>query len=113
ARYGEHQPNSYLLPLSVDGLIVVASVSLVELSGRVRAALERDTTAVEQPAATPTGTRLAEPIIARPASDAALTMDTDVQCNAARGHADRSRSWPCAVPARGAGRPRRPAPARR
>jgi hypothetical protein len=40
SRYGEHQPNPYLLPLSVDGLIVVASVSLVELSGRVRAALE-------------------------------------------------------------------------
>jgi hypothetical protein len=41
SRYGEHQPNPYLLPLSVDGLIVVASVSLVELSGRVRAALDR------------------------------------------------------------------------
>jgi hypothetical protein len=41
SRYGEHQPNPYLLPLSVDGLIVVASVSLVELSGRVRAALEQ------------------------------------------------------------------------
>src|SRR6266540_51230 len=40
AHYGEHQPNPYLLPLSVDGLIVVASVSLVELSGRVRAALD-------------------------------------------------------------------------
>jgi Protein of unknown function (DUF2637) len=40
SRYGEHQPNPYLLPLSVDGLIVVASVSLVELSGRLRAALD-------------------------------------------------------------------------
>jgi hypothetical protein len=37
SRYGEHQPNPYLLPISVDGLIVVASVSLVELAGRVRA----------------------------------------------------------------------------
>jgi hypothetical protein len=36
ARYGEHPPNPYLLPISVDGLIVVASVSLVELAGRVR-----------------------------------------------------------------------------
>jgi len=44
ARYGEHQPNPYLLPISVDGLIVVASVSLVELAGRVRAA--RDASAV-------------------------------------------------------------------
>jgi hypothetical protein len=48
SRYGEHQPNPYLLPLSVDGMIVVASVSLVELSGRVRAALE--TVALEQAA---------------------------------------------------------------
>lgn len=37
ARYGEHPPNPYLLPISVDGLIVVASVSLVELAGRIRA----------------------------------------------------------------------------
>ncbi|GAA0569486.1 hypothetical protein GCM10010172_62320 [Paractinoplanes ferrugineus] len=36
AEFGEHQPNPYLLPVSVDGLIVVASVSLVELAGRVR-----------------------------------------------------------------------------
>lgn len=35
-RYGETQTSSYLLPISVDGLIVVASVSLVELGGRVR-----------------------------------------------------------------------------
>ena len=39
-RYGEQQPNPYLLPISVDGLIVVASVSLVELAGRVRAVRE-------------------------------------------------------------------------
>src|SRR5438309_2388554 len=43
SRYGEHPPNPYLLPLSVDGLIVVASVSLVELSGRIRAALDQHT----------------------------------------------------------------------
>ncbi|GAA1811482.1 DUF2637 domain-containing protein [Planosporangium flavigriseum] len=36
ARYGETGPSPYLLPLSVDGLIVVASVSLVELAGRIR-----------------------------------------------------------------------------
>lgn len=34
ARYGETGTVPYLLPLSVDGLIVVASVSLVELAGR-------------------------------------------------------------------------------
>jgi Protein of unknown function (DUF2637) len=38
ARYGEAGAAPYLLPLSVDGLVVVASVSLVELAGRIRAA---------------------------------------------------------------------------
>jgi hypothetical protein len=36
-RYGESADVAYLLPLSVDGLVVVASVSLVELSGNIRA----------------------------------------------------------------------------
>ncbi|HZO66241.1 MAG TPA: RRQRL motif-containing zinc-binding protein [Kribbellaceae bacterium] len=36
ARYGETGPSPYLLPISVDGLIVVASISLVELAGRIR-----------------------------------------------------------------------------
>ena len=35
-RYGETAVSAYLLPISVDGLIVVASVSLVELAGRIR-----------------------------------------------------------------------------
>ncbi len=35
ARYGETGASPYLLPLSVDGLIVVASVCLVELAGRI------------------------------------------------------------------------------
>ena len=35
ARYGEVGASPYLLPLSVDGLVVVASISLVELSGRL------------------------------------------------------------------------------
>src|SRR5262249_38654644 len=34
--YGESASSSYLLPVSVDGLIVVASVSLVEIAGRIR-----------------------------------------------------------------------------
>jgi hypothetical protein len=41
ARYGETGASPYLLPLSVDGLIVVASICLVELGGRI-AALEKD-----------------------------------------------------------------------
>jgi hypothetical protein len=35
SRYGETGASAYLLPLSVDGLIVVASICLVELSGQV------------------------------------------------------------------------------
>ncbi|HET8657883.1 MAG TPA: DUF2637 domain-containing protein [Micromonosporaceae bacterium] len=36
SRYGETGASPYLLPLSVDGLIIVASISLVELAGRIR-----------------------------------------------------------------------------
>lgn len=35
-RYGETGASPYLLPVSVDGLIVVASISLVELAARIR-----------------------------------------------------------------------------
>jgi hypothetical protein len=35
ARYGETGASPYLLPLSVDGLVVVASICLVELGGRI------------------------------------------------------------------------------
>lgn len=35
ARYGETGASPYLLPLSVDGLIIVASICLVELGGRI------------------------------------------------------------------------------
>ncbi|MDQ0367573.1 DUF2637 domain-containing protein [Catenuloplanes indicus] len=37
ARYGEEGAAPYLIPISVDGLVVVASVCLVELSGRIQA----------------------------------------------------------------------------
>jgi hypothetical protein len=36
SRWGESGSSAYLLPLTVDGLIVVASVSLVELAGKIR-----------------------------------------------------------------------------
>ncbi len=49
ARYGETGTVPYLLPLSVDGLIIVASVSLVELGARLR-----DTTPSPAPAAAST-----------------------------------------------------------
>ncbi len=35
-KFGETPISAFLLPISVDGLIVVASVSLVELAGRIR-----------------------------------------------------------------------------
>ncbi|WP_019901594.1 DUF2637 domain-containing protein [Salinispora arenicola] len=37
SRYGETNGSQYLLPLSVDGLVIVASICLVELSGRIAA----------------------------------------------------------------------------
>lgn len=49
SRYGETGASPYLLPLSVDGLVVVASICLVELAGRIRDALGTHT--VTQPAA--------------------------------------------------------------
>lgn len=42
AHYGETGASPYLMPISVDGLVVVASVSLVELAGRIRQAEQPD-----------------------------------------------------------------------
>ncbi|MFY1656106.1 DUF2637 domain-containing protein [Micromonospora sp. WMMD1274] len=51
ARYGEIDAGaSYLLPISVDGLVVVASISLVEITGRIRASTSRPTP-TQQPTA--------------------------------------------------------------
>ncbi|WP_411267347.1 DUF2637 domain-containing protein [Actinoplanes sp. KI2] len=50
ARYGETGASPYLLPLSVDGLIVVASICLVELGGRI-ASLENPADPVADPVA--------------------------------------------------------------
>ncbi|PGH46014.1 hypothetical protein COO58_17545 [Micromonospora sp. WMMA1996] len=41
SRYGETNGSQYLLPLSVDGLVVVASICLVELGGRISGAVKR------------------------------------------------------------------------
>lgn len=68
SRYGEHGVAAFLLPISVDGLVVVASVSLVELSGRLHA-----TTAPPVPTSTartaPSGP-VASPQVASPAPTA-------------------------------------------
>lgn len=57
-RYGETGASAYLLPFSVDGLIVVASVSLVEIGGRIRAMTESAAVAITTPQAAP----LANPV---------------------------------------------------
>jgi hypothetical protein len=48
ARYGETGPSPYLLPLSVDGLIIVASICLVELAGQIRTAEASQTAEADQ-----------------------------------------------------------------
>ncbi|OHV44904.1 DUF2637 domain-containing protein [Pseudofrankia sp. BMG5.36] len=50
ARYGETAISAHLLPLSVDGLVVVASIALLETGGRIRAELDNT-----QPAPSPAG----------------------------------------------------------
>jgi hypothetical protein len=47
ARYGETGASPYLLPLSVDGLIIVASICLVELGGRISSIQTQHATAAE------------------------------------------------------------------
>jgi hypothetical protein len=57
ARYGETGLSAYLLPISVDGLIIVASISLVELSARLQ--LTQPTSSATPPA--PQAVRAAPP----------------------------------------------------
>jgi uncharacterized protein DUF2637 len=72
ARYGETGASAYLLPLSVDGLIIVASICLVELGGQITT-LEteaRQTAATADAAAGDTPALTARPAGAAPASAA-------------------------------------------
>ncbi|WKU03406.1 DUF2637 domain-containing protein [Micromonospora sp. HUAS LYJ1] len=65
ARYGENGFGAaYLLPLSVDGLVIVASVSLVEISAHIRAteAPEPSTPAAAAQAAVPPAITAEEPV---------------------------------------------------
>jgi hypothetical protein len=61
ARYGETGASAFLLPLSVDGLVIVASVSLVEIAGRISAAAPRHQPAQDAPASPATVT-VAKPV---------------------------------------------------
>ncbi|MEV4465133.1 DUF2637 domain-containing protein [Micromonospora echinofusca] len=71
-RYGETQAGaSYLLPISVDGLVLVASVSLVELTGRIRAtaptpAARSDTTPAATSTTSPAAATAADDTVAQP-----------------------------------------------
>ncbi|MFF5297246.1 DUF2637 domain-containing protein [Paractinoplanes globisporus] len=64
ARYGETGASPYLLPFSVDGLIVAASISLVEIGGRIRA--------LSEPAEDVTPAVRIAPIVAEPVIPAPL-----------------------------------------
>lgn len=68
-RFGETEISAYLLPISVDGLIVVASVSLVELAGRIRT-LETTST---NPQPTPPAPATPAPVTSAAAIPAAAT----------------------------------------
>ena len=67
SRYGEVGAAQYLIPLSVDGLVVVASVCLVELAGRIQLAAEVAVTTADIPADITPDTEPANP---KPAASA-------------------------------------------
>jgi hypothetical protein len=70
SRYGETDASPYLLPISVDGLIVVASISLVELAGRIRNAEAGGLAGVE-PSAMAAPAETATALVANPAASRA------------------------------------------
>jgi Protein of unknown function (DUF2637) len=53
ARAGETTASAHLLPISVDGLIIVASISLVELAGRIRSTDHRTPSTIVAPRTPP------------------------------------------------------------
>lgn len=68
AKYGETGASPYLIPLTVDGLIVVASICLVEIGGRIRVLQEQQRPAVAVvPAPVPVSPAVAAalPVLAR------------------------------------------------
>ncbi|HET6213023.1 MAG TPA: DUF2637 domain-containing protein, partial [Micromonosporaceae bacterium] len=92
SRYGETGASPYLLPMSVDGLIIVASICLVELGGRIGAAETVQAEAVT-PAPAPVHVTSMQPAIApapaAPGLGAAMpqrqsTMDTPTKRAAPR-----------------------------
>jgi hypothetical protein len=72
ARYGETGASPYLLPVSVDGLIVVASVCLVELAGRIRQ-VGQDHAGQDQGGQDQAGEDQADELVTGPASPSPLS----------------------------------------
>jgi hypothetical protein len=66
ARYGETGASPYLLPFSVDGLIVVASICLVEIGGRIRALSTPADDAAPAVATAPIAEPVVEPVVVEP-----------------------------------------------
>ncbi|MFI6073823.1 DUF2637 domain-containing protein [Actinoplanes sp. NPDC051343] len=64
AHYGETSVSAHLLPFSVDGLIVVASISLVEIGGRIRTIADPTPAATPVPAAVPAPVSVPDPVVA-------------------------------------------------
>ena len=93
ARYGETGASPYLLPLSVDGLIVVASICLVELGGQI------STLEAEQAAAA-----RAESAPPRAATASAAPIETPLDAVPGLIPVPAAASGP--IPAAGSGRPR-------
>ena len=87
ARYGETGASPYLLPLSVDGLIVVASICLVELGGRISFTEVRPVAATTSAAIGGDGAGAATgpDAAAVPAAPAAVASVEDVPSGAAAG----------------------------
>jgi Protein of unknown function (DUF2637) len=104
ARYGESPASAQLMPISVDGLIVVASISLVELAGRIRAL---DTAAASMPPAGPAHAT-PSPTAASPLGGPAGAEDTAAAAPAKK--APRARA---ATPARKANPTSKTTPARK
>jgi hypothetical protein len=113
ARYGETGAAPYLLPLSVDGLVVVASVSLVELAGRLRAMQEKDNMGrgAPVPGATPlpenAATTIASAMAEAPASGGSSTASGG--SGTASGGSELIEAKPLAQPASPTARPTAPA----
>ncbi|GIF01592.1 DUF2637 domain-containing protein [Paractinoplanes rishiriensis] len=74
ARYGETGASVYLLPLSVDGLIVVASISLVEISARLTTVTPTTTTPAVAACAADTERAIAMPAATPPSHPAASAV---------------------------------------